>query len=76
MSNEHELDELHINIKEDSKKSDSSSKDDPNREEMRCIREAVREGQWWKLTAYLTPAEIESLCGCSPVNLLGDYEPR
>ena len=29
---EHQLDELHINIKEDSKKSDSS-KDDPNRQE-------------------------------------------
>lgn len=47
MSNEHELDELHINIKEDSKKSDSSSKDDPNREEMPW--DSKREDFIWKI---------------------------
>jgi len=47
MSNEHELDELHINIKEESKKSDSSSKDDPNREEMPW--DSKREEFVWKI---------------------------
>jgi hypothetical protein len=44
---EHQLDELHINIKEDSKKSDSSSKDDPNREEMPW--DSKREEYIWKI---------------------------
>ena len=44
---EHQLDELHINIKEDSKKSDSSSKDDPNREEMPW--DSKREEFIWKI---------------------------
>ena len=46
MSNEHELDEIHINIKEDSKKSDSS-KDDPNRQEMPW--DGKREEFIWKI---------------------------
>lgn len=47
MSNQHELDDLHINIKEESKKSDSSSKDDPNREEMPW--DTKREDFVWKI---------------------------
>jgi hypothetical protein len=47
MSNELELDEIHINIKEHSKKSDSSSKDDPNREEMPW--DSKREEYIWKI---------------------------
>ena len=40
--------------------------------EAKRIEQAVKHEEWWRLKAYLTENDIESLCSISPKNLLGE----
>lgn len=42
--------------------------------EARRIEEAVMRQEWWRLGAYLSSQDIESLSNVSPEDLLGDRE--
>lgn len=35
------------------------------------IESAAKRGEWWRLTPWLQDSVVESLCECSPVDLLG-----
>ena len=40
--------------------------------EMIRLREAADNEQWWQLRSYLSQSDIESLCNCSPSELLSE----